>query len=161
MYDVADCQKVSNARGSLAGVVVEDNSEVKHIPNQWLQCMNTSSNFLIPSLSPIPFVGFPDKVLGKVHIFDLGLWIGCVVGNDGYELCALSILLGHIGFLTFFEGDILFSFNVDSEGLNCWMLGSDVKLRQSTAGLTGSNRSEILVSLLLVVFILELSLGPV
>ena len=67
----------------------------------------------------------------------------------------------HSGSLTFSIGDILFSFKVGSEGLDSWMMDNDVKLKQFSAGLTGSNRSEILVSIHLVVLIQELSHGPV
>ena len=123
--------------------------------------MISSNHFLNPSLSLIPFVGFPDKVFGKVHVLDLSFWIGGVIGKDGCDLCTLGILLGHIGFMTFFDGDMLFSFKVNSECLVRWVLGNDVKLKQSPAVLTGSNRSESLVSLHLVVLIQELSRGPV
>ena len=115
----------------------------------------------MPSLSLIPFVGFTNKVLGKVHIIDLSFKIGCAIGKEGYDLCTLGILFGFIGFLTFFEGDILFSFRVDSEGLDDWILCSDVKLKQSPAGLTSSYKSDIPVSSHLVVLTLELIYGSV
>ena len=67
------------------------------------------------SLSLIPFVSFPDKVLDKVHIRDPGFLIGCIVGKEGCELCRLGILFGHSGF---FEGVILFPIREDTEGLD-------------------------------------------
>ena len=57
------------------------NSIVELISSQWMHCVNSSNHFLIPLLSNILFVGFPDKFLAKVLIIDLSLGIGCVVGK--------------------------------------------------------------------------------
>ena len=143
--------------------MVEDYSEVGLISTQWMHCVNSSNHFLMPSLSLIPFVGVPDKVLEKVHILDLSFWVGCIVGNEeeGCEVCRLVSLLGHSGFLAFFECDVLFSIKMDSDGLDSWIQANDVKLRQSPTCLIGPNNSEILVSLHLVKLILEHSHGLV
>ena len=76
MYDAVDCQKVSETRNSLAVVVVEENSKEDLISTHWIHCVNSSNHSMMPSQSLIPFVGFPDKMLGNVHILDLGFWIG-------------------------------------------------------------------------------------
>ena len=99
MGDVVDCEKVFETLGSFAVFVVEEYSEVELISTQWMHCVNPSNHSLMPSLSYVPFVIFPDKVLGKVHILDLGLWIGCIVGKEGCEFCGLGFLLGNLGFL--------------------------------------------------------------
>lgn len=80
----------------------------------------------------------------------MGFCMGCSVGKERSEL-----------FLIFFEGDVLFSFKVDPEGLDSWVMADNVKLKQFVAGLTGFMGSEILVFLYLDILILDLSHGSV
>ena len=74
---------------------------------------------------------------------------GCVLRKRG-------ILFVISGFLVF-DSEVLFSIMLDSEGLERRMLRSGVKLKQFPAGCTDSNSSEILLSVHLAVFNLELS----
>ena len=126
-----------------------------------MHCVNSSNHFLLPLLSHILFVGFPDKFLAKVLIIDLSLGIGSVVGKKSCERCSRSSLFVTQASMPFLEVIYCSTSKENADGLGSRILCSDAKLKQSPAGITSSNRNEILVSLHLVVIILEFNFVPV
>ena len=84
-FDDVGCE-VFKARGSVAVGMVIEYSEVEPISTQLKHCVNSSNYSMMSSYYLIPFVGFQDKVVGKVHMVDLGFWIGCIVGKEGRAL---------------------------------------------------------------------------
>ena len=83
---------------------------------------------LMPSLSPIPFVGFRNNVLWKDHILGMLYKMDLIVRKEGFQHCTLCILLEQTGNMAFLEGDVLFCIKVDYVCLDNWILGSVVKI---------------------------------